>query len=219
MRNVLRIRTAAREQGNVLVIVAFFMVALLTLLMVLLDEIQLNQARMMIDTAVQAAAVDGVRADMSAGMLAPPCQLGGPCPPPARRLVVRDSEALRTQVRAALERDLASVAYLMDGATPAEVAAKAEIVVVTPGGTARCQPSPFPGPQGCYLDPFVAVRVTVPLQLLWGAVTFKYQSAAIGSTTDNALGQMSATPIPTPLPMVVPTWAAPPPTCDPRTCS
>lgn len=207
-----------REQGNVLVIVAFFMLALLMLLMVLLDDIQVNQARMLIDAAVQAAAVDGARADPSASLLVPPCS-GGACPSPARVLSVRNDEVTEKRVRVSLERELASVAYLMDGTTPAQVAASAEIAIVTPGGAARCQPSPFPGPQGCYLDPFVAVRVTVPIELLWGAFTFKYQSVAIGGATDNALEQLPATPIPTALPVVVPTWVVPPPTCDPTMCS
>lgn len=206
------------ERGNTMVIAAFFLVSLLMLLMVWLDEAQVNQARMMIDTAVQAAAVDGVRADAAASMLVPPCEEGGHCTQPIRRLAVRDSEILRKRVRDALERGLDSVAYLMNGTTPAEVAARAEIAVVTPGGWSRCQPSPFPGPSGCYTDPFVAVRVTVPLRLLWGSVSFKYQTVAIGATTDNALGQLAATPIPTPRPVVVPTWSVPRPTCDPRIC-
>ena len=212
-------RRAGRERGNTLVIAACFMMSLLMLLMVWLDEAQVNQARMMIDAAVQAAAVDGVRADAAASMLVPPCETGGHCTPPVRRLAVRDSEALRLRVRDALERGLASVAYLMEGTTPAEVAATAEIAVVTPGGWSRCQPSPFPGPSGCYTDPFVAVRVTVPMQLLWGAVSFKYQAVAVGATTDNELEQLGATPIPTPRPAVVPTWSVPRPTCDPRICS
>lgn len=208
-----------RERGNTMVIAAFFLVSLLVLLMVWLDEAQVNQARMMIDAAVQAAAVDGVRADSAASMLVPPCEEGGHCTHPVRRLAVRDSEILRKRVRDALERGLAGVAHLMEGTTPAEVAARAEIAVVAPGSLSRCRPSPFPGPSGCYTDPFVAVRVTVPLQLLWGAVSFKYQTVGIGAATDNAQDQLGATPIPTPRPVVVPTWSVPRPTCDPRICS
>lgn len=211
-------RGSARERGDILLVAAAFMLALLVLVMILLDQVQVNSARMMIDTAVQAAAVDGVRADPLISTLLPPCGPGGPCPAGTRRLVVTDSAELRARVRATLVRDLASVAYLMSDTTPQAVAAAAEIAVVSPGDAVRCSPSPFPGPTGCYHDPFVAVRVVVPLHLLGGALTFKYQSVAVGAVTDNALGQLGATPMPTPRPGVVPTWVVPPPTCDPTIC-
>lgn len=217
-----RPQAAARERGQVIVVMAFFMVALLTLVAVLIDLIQVRQAQVQIDSAAQVAAVDGARINLDSSTLIPApliCPLGNNCA--SRTLKIPDSEHTLQAVRASLERNLASVEFLMEGATPKSVAQEAEIKVVNPSPGA-CVPSPFDDGAGrgnCYYDPFIAVRVTVPLKTLWGAATAKYQVVVAGALTDNPMDQRPPTPIPTSTPVPYPTFALPRPTCDPRICS
>lgn len=217
-----RMPRPGREAGNTLIVMAFFLTALLILLVIGADLIQVRQAQVMVQTAAQNAAVDGARTDVPRGALIPLCPRPGPanCQPEPRRLAIPDTQATQELVRRSLAANLASVAYLMDGMTPEQAAAQAELVVVNPQG-GQCEASPFQGGPSrppCYYDPFVAVRVTVPLKALWGATSFKYEVAVVGALTDNALEQRPPTPIPTSTPAPVPTFPVPAPTCDPRVC-
>ncbi len=214
-----RRRASTREAGNTLVVMAFFMASLLILLMVGVDLIQVRQAQVMVETAAQDAAVDGARVDLQASTLIPRCPPLVACEP-ALVLAIPDTTATREHVRQSLARNLASVAYLMEGTTPDQVAAQAEMVVVNPQG-GRCMPSPLsigPARGPCYYDPFVAVRVTVPLKALWGATHFQYRVAVVGALTDNPTVQQPPTPIPTSTPGPIPTWPVPGPTCRPSDC-
>ncbi len=103
---------------------------------------------------------------------------------------------------------------------PPQVAAQSEMVIVNPQG-GRCMANPLaigPARGPCYYDPFVAVRVTVPLKALWGATHFQYRVAVVGALTDNPTVQQPPTPIPTSTPGPIPTWPVPGPTCRPSDC-
>jgi hypothetical protein len=192
---------------------AFFLAALLVLVAVLIDLIQLRQAQLAIDGAVVAAAVDGARLDLGRATLIPRCPSHEPCTPPPRVLAIPSDGLTLVRARRSLAANLASVAYLLDGATAEEIAAKAEIAVVNPA-PGRCQPSPFAGePEvSCYYDAFVAVRAKVPLHALWGATTVVYPATAVGALTDDPLAQRPATPIPTSSPAPAVTFVPPRPT-------
>jgi hypothetical protein len=203
-------RFPARERGQSLVVMAFFLVGILVVFAILLDLIQVRQAEVMVETAAQDAAVGGARMRLDVSTLIP----RGPGQPP-RRLAIPDDDATRVRVRQALVGNLRSMAYLMDGTTPEQVASSAEIAIVNPG-IGECRPSPFypgPGRAPCYYDAFVAVRVRVPLRALWGATTLTYPVAVVGAITDDTLAQHPATPIPTSTPAPVPTFPLPRPTC------
>lgn len=208
-----------RERGNVLVIMVFFMVALTVLVMVLIDLEQVRQVQAMAEAAAQAAVTDGAREDLSASTLYPLCPPYEHCPRTPRVAAIQNDDVLQARVRTSLARNLQSVAYLLYRATPLDVANRAEIAVVNPRGS-ECLPSPFgDDPERCYYEPFVALRVRVPLKALWGGIQFEYPVTAVGAASDNVNEQRPATPVPTWTPIgPIPTFPAPRPTCDPSNC-
>ena len=213
-----RSRGQGRERGQTLIAMAFFLASLVIVAAVLIDLIQVREAQVAVETAIQSGAVDGARMDLPASTLIPRCPPGEKCTFPPRELAVPDDDATHARVRAALAQNLESVAYLLDGVTPKEIAAKAEIAVVNPQDGA-CLPSPFAEGSEvpvCYYDAFVAARVAVPLRVLWGSTRFSYRVAVVGALTDDPFKQHPATPIPTSTPAPVPTFPLPGPTCGPN---
>jgi hypothetical protein len=207
------------ERGNVLVVMAFGMVALAILVAVLIDLDQVRQAQVAAETAAQAAVTDGARLDLDASTLYPLCPPGDSCTRSPRASAILAGDALRIRVRAALARDLESIAYLLYKATPLDVANRAEIAVVNPHD-GSCERNPFDDvDERCYYKPFVALRVRVPLKALWGGVPFEYPVMAVGAASDDVSVQRRATPVPTWTPIgPIPTFPAPRPTCDPSNC-
>ncbi len=194
-----------RESGNTAILVAFAMTALAAVMAVLIDLVQVRQAQIVVEAAAQAAVVDGARVDVQLSLL------GQNLTEPARRLAIPNSTGTGDRVRHSLAANLESLAYLMDGTTPAQVASQAEIAIVNPVN-GDCEPNPV-APAGlrapCYYDPFIGMRVIIPMKALWGSVRFEYQVVVVGALTDNEQGQRPATPMPTSTPAPVPTFPLP----------
>jgi hypothetical protein len=192
------------ESGQILVLLAVFMLVLIVLLAVAVNLGEVRKAQLGITVGAQNAAADGARLDLGVATL-----LGTDPGGAARRIAIPATAATQKRVRRSLALNLEGVAYLMDGITPEEAAEKAEIAIVNPQ-SGRCERNPLAPPstsrEDCYYDAFVAMRVSIPMRALWGSISYTYETVVVASVTDNEVEQHPATAMPTSTRPPIATW-------------
>lgn len=192
------------EGGQILVLLAFFMLALIVILAVAVNLGEVRQAQLGVTVAAQNAAADGARLDLGVATLLGPDSRGA-----ARRIAIPATAATEKRVRRSLALNLEGVAHLLDGITPEEAAQRAEIAIVNPQN-GRCERNPLappsPSDTRCYYDAFVAMRLRLPMRALWGSLSYTYETVVVAAVTDNEVEQHPATAMPTSTRPPIATW-------------